>query len=1618
MRSSLLRRFKPTISLFLALFMVFGMTQFLPGVVQAADSVTYPQFLMTVDACAEETVSEPDAMVNSIDGNPGTFWHTPWDSAKHPQSAHANASYGKTGVVNGHWMEVDLHSVQEINAIRYLTRPSGNTNGNVTACTIYVSLDHVTYTQIGSASGWSTSTGEKRIDFATPRNGRYVLMVVTGPTAYVNCGEFNVEVSDTGQASLWSYTQAAIDKAKSVTVGSAPLMYALAAQNACINAIIELCGSGGSNEVIFPAIDAVLADFLDNPIHFLKADLLSQIEAVASLLASLEVGTADGNISQNDKSSFDQLISEANALYANADASGGEIDTMYYRLDAAKAAVKAAIISITPTVTDGAIGIYDLYQPLDPSAIRFNNMEWTGATSVTAGLPNQGRQSDIFEVNREKPHAETLAYETVAKALTGARDYDHEGSKYYMPLSTAKDLDPLTSDWKFSIVSSLTTNLTTANNTKDPYGGNQNIVDFYKTDYDASGWNGHAVPTNWQLQGSNNGVPYTGYYDPAYGYDPPYYINTRNPNQITFGGSTRAIYSNVSTPAAPTTYNPVGFYRRYFDVPSDWIANKNKVFISFGGVESAFYVYLNGKEVGYHEDGKTPGDFDLTPFLTADGKGNLLAVKVIRWADSAYMDVQDFIRLSGIYRDVYLYATPYIHIRDYKIETNFDANFQNATIGFKVWVRNYAAQTLNGYGVMAQLFDANNVDVLKDHTFKASVGSIEQNGEIALTGQASLLDPHKWFPDDPYLYTLVLTIYDSSNVAVERVSMQYGAVQVTYLDANGRSDLVRINGKKLTMRGANRHDTTPFGGHYVPKETYEKDLQLMKLHNINTIRTSHYPNDDYLYYLADKYGIMVVAEANNESHSNTSSSISTSNFFYLARSRVRNNVEKFKNRPSVIMWSLGNESGSQTGWRDIAADAKTIDRTRPIHYEGIKDQNNNTNGDRAMDVLSYMYSGVSAHAGDAINANVGSVMLCEYAHAMGNSVGNLKEYFDAFRSTPKSLGGCIWDYVDQSVWTKTAANVAFVNDYYGNGLYLGYGGDWGEGNHDNYFCANGIISAIRVPDPEMAEVKKVYQSLNFEKTTNDNLKNGQILLRNEYYAKNANDFNWNWTLLEDGKSIAGGALTVPSVPGIDKEVILFNIPAYPIDVPFIAALPSVVKPGAEYALKVQACLKTDLEWAKAGYPVAEEQFELPWVASDEAARLLNSSVPALSYNLTNSDLTIGNDNFSVVFSRSTGAMTSYTAGGKQLIKSGPEPTFWHAVNANDNGSANSSWRNADTSKTLNAASTTIGSPALALDGKSISFQVTYTISAISTSTYVDMIYLVYGTGAIKITTRMRTTNTTQMYRFGVDLTMPGEFENVEWFTRGPIENLTDRKTGSFPGVYKTTVTDNFYPYIKPQDNGTHQDTRYMALTSPTSTKGLLIASTGDRLFESNALHYTWRDLGPGTGQNDAPRHLYAVAPREDTIVSVSYGSRGTGGASCGPATLTEYQLQAGNHTYSYTLIPFDTATDDIAELSRLYKPAGTNFDVELTAEKTSNGATLTFTNRTTSTISANLLFGVYDSVGRLVFVTSEDVTIDPDSSGNAAFAFNTAQYAGYKFKAFAWEKTSFIPILKELEGIL
>ncbi len=653
---------------------------------------------------------------------------------------------------------------------------------------------------------------------------------------------------------------------------------------------------------------------------------------------------------------------------------------------------------------------------LQPGQSYFTYKEWTGEINSTDINGDPVRQADVVGVNREEHHySETLPYDSVEAAVKGARDYDLEQSVYYQ-LLTGKD-----KEWELTVYKNptlaeqagVTDSFYKADFETTPYTGTGKVEKYETANY-GCGWQTVTLPASWQTQG----------------FDFPIYSNINIPWKA-YGNATGSDTSLV--PQAPTVTNPVGFYRTSFDVDGDWLKNGKKVYISFKGVESAMYLYVNGHEVGYTEDSFDAHDFDITPFLNEDGKDNLLAVRVHRWCDGSWIEDQDFLRLGGIFRDVVLYATPALHIRDYKVVTDLDGSFTDADLNMTLNIANNSNKAATTFGVDVKLFDAEGNNLFGQNPLRGDVLSTPSGEERTISLTRHVEKPRLWSDEDPYLYTLVISLYDKeSGKHFESIAQQLGFREVTFtmtqVDENynkitEKYDQIKLNGKPILFRGTNRHDISPYTGRYISHELYETDLKMMKQSNINAVRTSHYPDDNYFYYLCDKYGLLVMAEANMESHSlegninnpeNSPSDVMARQLEPAYHDRLRANMHARMNRTCVVMWSLGNESGvtpeTKMLQRSIQEVVRPLDSTRPVNYERL-------HGEGGVDVYCDMYAGIDGVAKRGSAADQMPYFPIEYSHAMGNASGYFKEYWDTFRQYDNVQGGFIWDWVDQSLAT-------------------------------------------------------------------------------------------------------------------------------------------------------------------------------------------------------------------------------------------------------------------------------------------------------------------------------------------------------------------------------------------------------------------------------------------------------------------------------------------------------------------------------------------------------------------------------------------------------------------------
>ena len=1023
----------------------------------------------------------------------------------------------------------------------------------------------------------------------------------------------------------------------------------------------------------------------------------------------------------------------------------------------------------------------------------------------------------VIGQNKEPGHCTLVPYPNTRTALK----CEQQASRFYKSLN---------GKWKFNWVSK----------------PSDRPVDFYKPRYDVSKWDEIPVPSNWQM----------------HGYGRPIYLNMRYPYP-------------VNPPYIPHDYNPVGSYRTDFRVPGTW--KNRQVFLHFDGVKSASYIWINGRKVGYSQDSMLPAEFNVTKYLKR-GK-NTLAVEVYRWSDSSYLEDQDMWRLAGIYRNVYLFSTPQVHVRDFAVRTDLDDSYTDATLMVRPRITNYSNQDLKEWNVEAQLYDAENKQVLSEALSRSASSIVRerypQRGNVPFgLLQTTVENPRKWSAETPYLYTLLITLKDPGGKVVEIESCRVGFREVEIKDGQ-----LFVNGKSIKLFGVNRHEHDPDHGRAIPVSRMLQDIKLLKTHNLNAVRTSHYPDDPTWYDLCDEYGIYLIDEANLETHGVGGYFSNEPQWNTAFMERAIRLVERDKNHASVIIWSLGNESGCGPNHSAMAAWIHYNDPTRPVHYEGAAARGRDP---YYVNMISRMYARIPQIIRLATDPDDNRPMvLCEYAHAMGNSVGNLKEYWDAIRSHKRLIGGFIWDWADQGL-RKTGAD---------GKEFWAYGGDYGDNPNDGNFCCNGLVQPDRRPNPSLYEVKKVYQHISV--TPVEPLQ-GTFKIHNEYDFTNLDFVNVLWELTEDGKIIQKGKLPKLSLaPSEDKQ----------INVPF--EKPNT-RPGAEYLLKISFALADNTSWAEQGHVVAWEQFEIPF----DTPQVPSADIAALPpLNLQESDkaLKITGENFELAIGKSSGAIESLKFDGKELIAEPLVPNFWRVPIDNDNGNGMPRrlgvWRDAGPNRSVGKVS------AVEVKRQLVVITAETTIG-VGTDSACNIVYAVYGSGdiVIKTTVTPRGGNIPKLPRFGMQMAIPGEFSTMSWFGRGPNESYWDRKTGSAVGLYSGPVEDNFHPYVRPQETGNKTDVRWLALTNK---QGAGLLAVGMPLLSVSAWPFTMEDLEKATHINELPR-------RKTITVNLDYKQMGVGGDdSWGARTHPEYTLPAKAYSYQFRLRPYTTDMGDINSVARM-----------------------------------------------------------------------------------------------------
>lgn len=1020
------------------------------------------------------------------------------------------------------------------------------------------------------------------------------------------------------------------------------------------------------------------------------------------------------------------------------------------------------------------------------------------------GYPEWNNNPDIFQLNRLEAHATLMPYETEAEALAGER----YKSSYCQSLN---------GQWKFAFVE-----------TPD-----QRNTEFFKQDYDVSDWAEIEVPSHWQLQG----------------YDYPQYTNANYPWQDT---------EDIQPPFAPTKYNPVGQYVKTFTLPEQW--DGLPTYISFQGVESAFYVWVNGDFVGYSEDSFTAAEFDVTPYLQAGE--NTIAVEVYRWCDASWLEDQDFWRLSGIFRDVYLYAQPKIHIADYFVRTQLDEQYRHADLQIDVEFENYFEETVNDYTFEAKLFDAENKGV--NHQGIAEAIHISEQHTCSIQTNTFVENPNKWSAEQPYLYTLVLYVKDSSGRIVETVSSKIGFRVFELKDG-----LMKINGERIVFKGVNRHEFSVDKGRAIDFDDMLHDVLLMKQHNINAVRTSHYPNHPYFYELCDYYGLYVIDETNLETHGTwrygqqeLEETVPGSRPEWTANviDRCNSMFQRDKNHPSIVIWSLGNESFGGDNFLHMHQFFKENDPTRLVHYEGVfhyRASNDASDMESTMYIRPHMVEQYALDAQDS-DTQAKPYIICEFSHAMGNSLGNFYKYTELFDRYPILQGGFIWDWRDQSIKTTTEDGIE----------YFAYGGDFGETPHDGNFCGNGLIFADGAVSPKLAEVKKCYQ--NIEWSMIDQTR-GQVEITNKFLFVHLSDFELRFYVTANGHEIASGTQTLQTAPQ-SKETIQLA-----------ADWSEIVKQEGELILTLQIVLKEATNWAEAGHELAFEQFILQAGENEKEIEVAGE----LTVQTSENDVVIQGGNFSVGINRQTGELSSYIVNGKERIASAMKPNFWRAMIDNDRGNGlperAAIWRTAGEYKELKT-----------VDIEQSTHSITVSVQYVLAQSDCQIDYIIDASGKVTIDYRLTPgKDLPEIPEIGMLFTVDQAYNQIKWYGRGPHENYIDKQTSAKIAIHSSTVEKQYVPYLKPQECGNKTDVRWFTIANKQG-EGLKIE--GSPTVEINALPYTPMEL-------EEASHSYLLPEITKSVIRVNDKQMGVGGDdSWGSKTHPEFTLYADKeYRYSFTI---------------------------------------------------------------------------------------------------------------------
>lgn len=1021
---------------------------------------------------------------------------------------------------------------------------------------------------------------------------------------------------------------------------------------------------------------------------------------------------------------------------------------------------------------------------------------------------------EIFEINREEPTASFFKYKNLDSALSLN---DWPDSPFYKSLNGI---------WSFYYADSVQVRPT----------------QFYNPDFNDEGWDSIHVPSNWEMQGF--GIPI---------YTNIKYVFPKNP------------------PYIPHNMNEVGTYRRSFKIPQEW--NNKDIHLHFDGVSGAMYVYVNGKLAGYNEGSKTPAQFDITDVIK-EGK-NELSVQVLRWSDASYMEDQDFWRLSGIERDVYLVATNKVSIKDLNLNQDLVNNYKDGQFGLTVEINNNLEETVHRKLEVKLLND-------KEEVITLSKNVTAKPGKTTVNFEKTIENVEAWTAETPNLYKALIVLKNDKEVE------EATSVNVGFRNIEIKNSQFLVNGKPVLIKGVNLHDHDQKTGHVISKELTLRDLKLMKENNVNAIRCSHYPKNQFFYDMTDQYGFYVIDEANIETHGMGTTNQGLDNNekaksvhpAYLPEwkamhlDRTIRMFERDKNHPSIVTWSLGNEAGNGDNFYATYDWLKSHDTSRPVQYEGATDYEN-------TDIQPPMYMKIPAMIKYAENNPKRPLILCEYAHSMGNSTGNFQDYWDVIEKYDVLQGGFIWDWVDQGIltWTENGEE------------YWGYGGDFGasEIQNDGNFCINGVVNPDRTPHPALAEVKKVYQPVKF---TDWKISKSTFKVKNDYFFKGLSDIDFSWELLKNGKSVKTGTIGKISLEPQSSKTIKLE-------------LPEMEPQDNEYALNIYAKTNKELPLIDKNYLVAYEQF----ITGTYKPEIEKFTQKVIKIKVSDSALTMKSDAVTASFNLFTGKLSGLDYGNGNLILEALKPNYWRAPTDNDFGfkmpKKRAEWKLASTNQQLQKLEIRVDGKRATmedlsdLDGKKIEILSTYKIGE-NLATAI-MHYEIDAKGIIKVTQNLQDIQekASRLPRFGSTIILKNQYQNVIWYGRGPQENYIDRNTSALLGLYKTNLEKLYFPYIRPQENGNRAGIRWVSFTN-NAGKGIEVI--GEKPISFSAHHQYLSDFD--AGNTKAQRHTTDVPKRKFVNINIDDKQMGVGGDnSWGAQPHDEYQIEPKEMAYTFYIKP-------------------------------------------------------------------------------------------------------------------